>query len=647
MSNCKGDLFADEEGRPGAHGPGKWMTIAQAGVIFTAVLWIFRPALRGDWLWDDTELIQGNLLMHDPGGWWRIWLLPGQLIDFQPITSTVFWMEWHCFGNATIGYHLVNAFLHGMGALLVWRLFARLGIRAAWLGGLIFAVHPVLVESVAWISELKNVLSLPPFLLALLAWLDFSDAGSRRDYGRAFGWFLVALLCKATVVMFPVVILLHAWWRRGRIEARDLRASAPFFLLSLLFGALTIWFLHHHTLERPELPLLGGFFARLANAGLIFAFYLGKCFWPVELLPVYPQWGIEPVSPFSYLIWALLGLIVAGLWIKRRIWGRHGLFALGFFFINLAPFLGFTAGSYMAFTWVMDHILYVPIIGLIGLVAAGWGALEVRLARPFHFGLVAVTAALLALLICDGNSYARIFQNSPRLWTYAARLNPQSWIAQANLGLAREQNGWHEEALSRYELASALRPFDATLHCNVGKLLDEEGQMPTALKQYARALELDPRSAIAHCNRGVAYTQLGRLPEAIADYEQALATQPDYPEAESDLGVALMESGRPVEAIAHYQAAVRLNPEYVMARSNLGDALGETGHFAEALEQYRAVLQLQPGNAEAYYNCGVALTRLGRISEAMDAYRTALRLNPNYTNARNNLSALEHAPAER
>jgi uncharacterized membrane protein YeaQ/YmgE (transglycosylase-associated protein family) len=244
--------------------PGKspaviWTTILQALVIAAAVLWIYQPVLHGDWLWDDDILVTDNAVVHDPSGLWKIWFDPGSMIDYQPLKVSVSWLQWQLWGNDTLGYHLTNVLLHIVGALLAWRLLSKFGLRLAWLGGLIFAIHPVQVESVAWIAELKNTLSLPLFLLAMCAWIDYDECGKSKDYFLALGLFLAAMLCKPTMVMFPMVILVHAWWKRGRIRWNDVQASAPFFVVSLALGLATLWFLHRYTLVVDAIQM-GGLF---------------------------------------------------------------------------------------------------------------------------------------------------------------------------------------------------------------------------------------------------------------------------------------------------------------------------------------------------------------------------------------------------
>ncbi len=279
----------------------------KAGVIAAAVLWIYGPTLRGEWLWDDDLLITNNATVKDPAGLWRIWFQPGSMMDYQPLKFSVVWLQWHLWGENTLGYHVTSIFLHLLSALLVWRLLHQVGLKFAWLGGLIFAVHPAQVESVAWISELKNTLSLPPFLLAMCAFINYEKDGKSRDYFLALGFFIVAMLCKITMAMFPLVILLYAWWKSGQIRYSDLRASAPFFAVSALLGVVTVFFQQHHS-DFATAPAIG-LLPRVALAGLVISFYISDFLWPVGLLLIYPPWQVTPLSPLSLAPLLLLGAV--------------------------------------------------------------------------------------------------------------------------------------------------------------------------------------------------------------------------------------------------------------------------------------------------------------------------------------------------
>jgi tetratricopeptide (TPR) repeat protein len=613
-----------------------WAMIVQALVIAGAALWIYQPALQGDWLWDDAQLVGDNAVVHDPNGLWKIWFDPGSLLDYQPLKVSVVWLQWQLWGDDRLGYHLTNVLLHIVGALLVWRLLNKFGLRLAWLGGLIFAVHPVQVESVAWIAELKNTLSLPPFLLAMCAWIDFEERGEKRDYFLALGLFLVAMLCKATMVMFPVVILLYAWWKRGRIGLNDLKASASFFVVSLVLGLVTAWFLHHYTMGDNAVPM-GGFFSRLACAGLALSFYFSTSFLPVGLLPIYPHWVVDPPTLLQFLPWPILLAMIGGLWMKRKSWGRHTLLGLGFFLINLAPFIGFNAASYMKYTWVMDHILYIPIIGLIGLVVAGSGEMEKRVSASVRFCGIGLAATLVILLAWLSHADAAEYVNAETLWRYEIRHNPEAWLAYNNLGGALIETRRLPEAMEDYEEALRIKPDYADAHNNLANALLLTDRVPEAMEHFQQALRIKPDFAEAHFNFGCALAQTGRMSEAIEQFEQALQINPDFAEACNSLAHALTLTGRVPEAIEQYEQALRIKPDFAEAHYNLGNLLFQTGRVPEAMEQYEQALRIKPDYAEAHGNLGYALEQTGRLPEAREQFEQALRIKPDYAEAHYNL----------
>jgi tetratricopeptide (TPR) repeat protein len=632
----RGKVPEAKESLPGKSSVVPWATLVQVLVIAAAVLWIYWPALHGGWLWDDDQLVTENAIMHDPSGLWKIWFAPGSLVDYQPLKVSVVWLQWQLWGADTLGYHLTNVFLHIVGALLVWRLLGKFHLRLAWLGGLIFAIHPIQVESVAWIAELKNTLSLPPFLLAMCFWIDYEERGKSKDYHLALGLFLAAMLCKATMVMFPVVILLYAWWKRGRIGWHDAKASAPFFVVSLTLGLVTVWFLQHNSIGEDPVPM-GGLFSRLACAGLSLSFYVSKCFLPVELIPIYPHWVVDPPTLTQFLPWPVLAAVIYWLWTKRESWGRYALLGLGFFLINLAPFLGFNAASYMAFTWVMDHLLYIPIIGLIGLVVAALGRMEIQLPASFRFYGIGLVIVVLALLAFQSRGDAKMYLNSETLWTRELKYNPEAYLGHNNLGKTLLEQGRLAEAMEQFEEVLRINPDYAVAHNNLGNVLRQTGRLPEAIEQYRQALRTSPDNTAMHFNLGSVLLQTGRVPEAIEQYRQALRISPDYAPIRYNLGNVLLQSGQLPEAIEQYRQALRINPDYAEAHKNLGLALFQTGQASEAIEQFEQALQLNPDDADACYNLATVLLQTGRVPEAIEQYERSLRIKPDNAEAHNNL----------
>jgi tetratricopeptide (TPR) repeat protein len=539
--------------------------------IIAAAMAIFWPVLRGDWLWDDYIDISQNQVTRSATGLWSIWFEPGSQPDYYPVKATVQWVQWHLWGDDTLGYHLTNLVLHIISALLAWRLFSKLGLRLAWLAGLIFVLHPAQVESVAWIAELKNTLSFPLFALAICFYLDYDERGLRRDYLFSLGLFLAAMLTKPTMVMFPVVILLHAWWKRGRVGLSDLKISAPFFLLSLVLGGVTLWMNNiypelHHVAGGP-MPL-GGFFSRLALAGLSLTFYLAKAVLPVGLLPIYPQWPVSPPAPVQFFPWLAFVVAFAACWIRRKGWGRHVLFGLGFFLVMLFPFVGFIGANYMRFTWVMDHFLYIPILGVIGLEVAGLEQLGQRLEPAVRYAGGVALAVVLAVMAWGSGDYAAQFVNEETLWTYTLSGNPSAWPA----------------------------------HVNLGNMLAVRGRYDDAIGHFKETLRLHPGYAEAESNWGTILFELGHPDEAVEHYQRAIRLDPDFDQTYYDWAVVLVQLGHPDQAILKFEKAIELKPESAAAHNNFGVALSQLGRKSEAAEQFKEALRLDPSNQGAATN---------------------------------------------
>jgi protein O-mannosyl-transferase len=598
----------------------KRLVALQAMVLVLAAWWVYLPASHGDWVWDDPVEVSQNTSLRDPAGLGRIWAAAVGF-DYFPLKTTVQWAEWHLWGDQTTGYHGVNVGLHLLSAFLVWHLLGKLGIRWAWLGGLVFAIHPVAVESVAWISELKNTLSLPLLLGAMIAYVRYDEDRSDRTAGDASRkvrsntlytlsllLFLLAMLSKSTVAMFPWVILVHAWWKRGGVAWRDLIATTPFFVISLALGIVTIWFQHHRAIAGAPLEV-GGMLSRLAGAGLAVAFYFSKCVFPIGLSPIYPEWKLDQPSPAQFLPWLGLAIVFSWLWIRRASWGRTVLFGLGWFFLNLIPVLGLIPMAYQRIAWVADHFAYISLVGLIGLAAAGMGALQSRICPDRSWPIVVTAGFLCVWLAVASHRYAGIFRNGQTLWTYALERNPNSSFVENDLG----------------------------------KAMFLEGHVAEAAAHYARALQLDPRDAEAHYNLANILGDSGRISESIAEYEQTIKLKPKLYEAYNNLGLVLAKAGRPFEAIAEYQATLRLKPDSFEARCNLAETLAQVGRTLESVEQYELALRIKPDAANVHENLGIALAQLDRLPESISHLETAVQIDPNDAGFRYNLGmALRH-----
>jgi tetratricopeptide (TPR) repeat protein len=579
-------------------------------LIVAAGLWVFWPALRGDWLWDDNVVVTDNSQLHSWSGLGQIWF-GAPITDYWPLSWTALWIEWHLWGNHPLGYHLCSLVLHLCSGFLVWRLFGRLGLRGGWLGGLLFVIHPLAVESVAWIAEIKNALSLPLFLLSCDAWLDGEEDRGKSGYLRSVLYYLAAMLAKTSTVMLPLVLLLYGWWKRGTITRRDIQRTIPYFVIALVMGLVTIHFQNHG----PEADAfkMGSYFTRLLGAGMAVCFYLGKFVWPTELLPNYPLWTLNAPSFPPLVIVLLLAGLFLGLWTQRKSWGRHAIFGLGFFVLNLLPVLGFVKMAYLVISPVADHFVYLPMIGLIGLVVAAMGQAEKRLTPAFRPVGAAMMAGVMILLAWESHGYAGMFINQETLWTYTLPRNPGAWTAYNNLAVA----------------------------------LEDKGRIPEAMERLKQALQINPNDTEAHYNLGIALEKTGRISEAIGQYEQALRLKPNYAEAHNNLGNALMRTGRMAEAVKQYQEALRINPDFVGAHANMGVILLQAGRISEAITQFEQALKLNPDDVGAHNNLGVALEQSGRIDEAIKQYLEVLQIKPDDAAAKSNLAKAQAAAPQK
>ena len=444
-------------------------------------------------------------------------------------------------------------------------------------------------------------------------------------YLGSIGLFLAALLSKSSVVMFPFVILLYAWCRRGRIAWADLRASGPFFALSLTLGLVTVWFQTHRVIARVIMPPLT-FPERLVSAFSAVPFYLNKSLLPSHLLPIYPNWpGGGPTVEVA-VTWLVLILVVAWAWIRRQGLGGPCLLGMGFFLLNLVPVLGLIPLAYARIAPVADHFAYLSLVGLVGLGTAGAEVAWNSRPRRFRAGLAVAGILVAGWLAVEARSHAEDFASDERLWTSTLARNPQAWLAHNNLALDLMEKGRVKEAIAHDELAAKLEPAFPEVHSNLGLALIMVGRFPQAIAECQEAIRLRPDLAGANFNLGLALMNAGRWSEAIAPYQRGLVLDPENADAESNLGTALAHDGLWTEAIAHDERALRLHPLFPPAENNLANALANSGRVAEAIGHYQAALRVRPDDPGTHRNLGFALQALGRDQEAEQQFAEASRL---------------------
>jgi tetratricopeptide (TPR) repeat protein len=610
------------------------------GLLLAALLAIYFPALHGGLLWDDDAHITKPALrsLH---GLWRIWFEVGATQQYYPVLHSAFWVEHRLWGDSVLCYHLSNVVLHAIAAWLLFLLLCGLSFPAPRLAAVLFAFHPVCVESVAWISEQKNVLSAALYMGSALLYLRFDETRRRVFFSWAFGLFVLAVLTKTVTATLPAALLVVFWWRRGRLSGkRDVVPLLPWFAFGAASGLLTAW------VERKLIGAEGADFAfsaaqRLVLAGRVVAFYLRSLLWPANLIFIYPRWSPE-VTAWTCL--PLLGVVVLGaalVLLSRR---RRGPLA-GFLIFagTLFPVLGFINVYPFLFSFVADHFQYLASVGVIVPCAWGlwWAAGRVPLGVPAHAAFLLVIPILLGFLSWR---QAASYRDAETLYRTTLRRNPSAWLFHFNLAVMLGMAPDHiQEAVQEYEATIRLKPDHWRAHNNLASaLLKLPGRSMDAVAQYREALRYNPDYAEAHNNLAIALEDMpGRAPEAMQELRAAIRLRPDYDAAHSNLGTLLMRNPAKVdEAALEFQASVRLAPDVAEYHYDLANALSLLpGRLADAVAEYQAALRLRPDYAEAHSNLGVALAHVpGRGTDAIAEYRAALRLEPRSAEIHANLA---------
>lgn len=663
-------------------------TLLAGGLLIVFILAAYAPIVRAGFIWDDEAYVTGNPTLRTFRGLGQMWFVPSSLPQYYPLVHTTYWVEYHLWGLDPAGYHVVNVLLHATAAILFWRVLLRLRLPGAWIAAALFAVHPVAVESVAWVTERKNVLSLVFALASLLCYLRFSpaDADESRNESRsasnrwrwyvwALAFFVAALFSKTVVASLPAVILVIYWWKRGRITVANVLPLLPFFVLGIASGLYTVW------LERTHVGASGARFAftpvdRILMAGHALWFYAGKLVYPYPLAFFYPRWKIEEHSWSAFLYPAAFVALLIILWVTRTRIGRGPLAAALIFAGVLFPALGFFNVYPFRYSLVADHFQYHASLALLALTAAAcvWAS------RLLAGSLLDAEKVLFAgvLLLLGVLTYQRTFtfQGVEPLYRDTLAKNPESVISYANLGLHLGLVGRFDEALALERKALELDPDEPAAHADLAMVLlsigakngFQPGQLDEAAAHLNRCLELSPDYLSAHHNLAYVKIAKGRPDEALRLFQRILELSPrdgralfgigsilvaqhrnaeaeDYLQRAADsepelmpcrlaLGKILLDSGRIKEAVPHLQAAVRLDPDSADAQFALSEALMQVGDVRGAANHFMATRQLRPIDQQAIVKLGVALLNLRDFDNAIECFEDALRQNPQNFNAR-------------
>src|SRR5271165_3831549 len=562
-------------------------SIGPGALIVCATILAYLPALSGEFIWNDSDYVTAPAL-RSLSGLARIWTQPGATQQYYPLLHTAFWVQHRLWGDNPLGYHVATLLLHAgsavLFALVLRRLFDAAGVQpvgrvgtaaaavgdpprpcprgpgpgAAWLAAILFALHPVHVESVAWITEQKNTLSLAFYLAAALAYLRFDGNRRPATYLAALALFVCSMLCKTVTATLPAALLVAFWWKRGRLGwRRDVAPLIPWLAMGAAAGLFSGWVEQAYVGAQGEdftVPAI----ARALVAGRAVCFYAGKLAWPFGLNFIYPRWSVDAAVWWQWLF--PLGVLAAGgslFAVRRR--ARAPLAAFLFFVGSLFPALGFVNLYGARYSWVWDHWQYLPDLGPLALAGACLAPLW-RLPAPRLRWLVPALVVALAALTW---SHCAMFHDNQTLYLKTLERNPGSWMAHNNLGLAWSKiPGKLDDAVAQYEEALRLKPDIAETHTNLGNAWSETpGRLDDAVAQYEEALRLKPDYADAHFYLANALVRKGGIPDAIRHYGEALRVQPDLAEASNNLGMVLCRIGRPEEGMSRIEAAIRMKPD--------------------------------------------------------------------------------------
>jgi protein O-mannosyl-transferase len=605
-----------------------------ACVLVLAALAAYFPALRGGFLWDDDAHVTREAL-RSLGGLRRIWFEVGATQQYYPLLHTAFWVEHHLWGDSVLGYHLTNVFLHITSACLVVAIMRKLLLPGAWFAGFVFALHPVCVESVAWISEQKNTLSAFLCLGSALVYLGFDSDRKPSRYGWALALFVMALLTKTVTATLPAALLVILWWKRGGLAwKRDVLPLLPWLSLGFAAGLFTSWVERTVIIGEDGFRLSLNWLERCLLAGHVICFYAGKLLWPARLVFIYPKWpvGDTVLGQYAYLLAALavavcLAVLAMG---KTEVLSRTAAAGLAGYLIfagTLFPALGFFSVYPFFFSYVADHFQYVASLGLIIPVTAGM-TIASRSLLGSSFRVVAPACAAILLVALGYLSWRQcaMYSDSNALWRATIKANPECWMAYHNLGVEAVKSGRVKEAAEDFGHALRLNPDFGEAHNNLGTILMNEGSLDEAFAEYRKALETEPHNSEINRAAGVALLRLGLPDQAIGFLQKSAELSPGYAEAHNALGAAYLQSGQTAHAAEEFRTTVALNPGYAEAHANLGNALLLLGRVHDAIVEYLRAVEIRPDNPSFHGLLGKALSRMGLSSEAEAQFQEERRL---------------------
>ena len=615
----------------------------------------YFPALEAGFVWDD-KIFVDEPLIQQWSGIRNIWLSPREIQEghYWPVTYSSFWLEHKLWGFEPAGYHAVNVLLHLANCLLLWVLMVRLKVTGAWAVAAVFAVHPLHVDSVAWIIERKDLLSALFYLAAALAWMRFVDARRPALYCGAVILFGLALLSKSIAVTLPAALLIWHAWRRGAADRADWLRLVPLFAVAVLITAADLAFYQ----SREPLDLGYSLIERALIAARALIFYGWKLLWPSELAVIYPHWNVDDSDPVAWAFLIGAAAVPVVLWALRRRIGAGPLVGAAYFAVTLSPVLGFVDYGFMQFSFVADRYQYLAGLGVLAILVSAVAHAAGRLPGWPRKAVHAGGAIVLALLAAKTWSQTEVYRDGTAFFQHIVSLNPNARDAHLNLADAMVADGRFDESVANARIAIELRPDHGSTYHVLGRALAGLKRFEEAEDAFSKALELAPRDAsIAH-NHGQMYREAGRHEEAVEKFREALEIQPDLAVAHGAMGVALSALGRYEEsleattkamsqwpylrqlavlqnaagyaawklndrekAVRHFQIGLEAEPNDAGIHLNLGRVRLEQQRFAQGREHLLRALGLRSGDSPTLLEVGDALRISGYAEQSLPFYR--------------------------
>jgi tetratricopeptide (TPR) repeat protein len=568
--------------------------VALGIILVLLVVAAYARVWNAGFIWDDDAHLTQNVCVVGPAGLTEIWTTAEA--TYYPLVLTTLWALHKLVGLNPLPYHALNVLFHVANALLLWRVLKMLRIPGAWMAATLWALHPVMVQSVAWITEMKNTQSCFFYLLATFVFVKWNASRRWWQLLLAIVFAAAAMASKTSTVILPAVLALVVWWENGRVRWREVFALVPFALLTAAASAWTIWEQKFHS-GALGAQWAQGVIERIAIAGCDVWFYLQKIAWPYPLIFIYPRWQIDVSSWVTFIPIAavLIALIVLGVFRQRL---RPFVFAFAYFLIALLPVLGFFDVYFFRYSFVSDHFQYLASIAPLALCGAGLKALEDR-APAAKIPLLVVLFGGLAFLTSQQTA---MYHDRETLWRVTLSRNSAAWIAHYELAAIARDRGDLDAAVDEYHQGLAIWPTYADAHYNLASVYLQKGDIPSAIVEYRTAIKLEPNDPEMYNNLANVLRDSGSMAEAIAEYETALRLRPNFAAAHENLARALMQSGETAKAIEHYRSAVDIAPDDAQLRANLAAALLRNRATEDAAAEFRRVLQSDSDNLVALTN---------------------------------------------